>query len=320
MAEVAEILRHRHPDTTALYAKVGSACVADRRTPVARGDDDDEAWPKPQPTTSPASGEHSASRWLKSATAWPSLLSLRDGRARPATSRLISLSDGRNCRPQFQPVTWATRLRIVRQFAEYLSTIDPKTEIPPQGLLPGRYQRKAPYLYDDDEIQNLLRAARSMHSPTGLRAWTYETLLAMLAVTGMRLGEALALDRRDVDLREGVLAIRQTKCRKERLVPVHETTRQALLRYARVRDRVHPHPKSEAFLVSEMGLRLNQYSVREIFVRLSRAIGIRTHLGRFGHGPRLHDLRHRLAVRTLVRWYRAGVDVERRLPILSRRT
>jgi len=90
-----------------------------------------------------------------------------------------------------QPVTWATRLRIVRQFAEYLSTIDPKTEIPPQGLLPGRYQRKAPYLYDDDEIQNLLRAARSMHSPTGLRAWTYETLLAMLAVTGMRLGEAL---------------------------------------------------------------------------------------------------------------------------------
>jgi len=216
-----------------------------------------------------------------------------------------------------QPVTWATRLRIVRQFAEYLSTIDPKTEIPPKGLLPGRYQRKVPYLYVDDEIQRLLRAARSMSSPTGLRAWTYETLLGLLAVTGMRLGEVLALDRRDVDLREGVLAVRQTKCRKQRLVPVHETTREALLRYARVRDRVHPHPKSEAFLVSEAGLRLNQYSVREIFVRLSRAIGIRTHLGRFGHGPRLHDLRHRLAVKTLVRWYRAGVDVECRLPILS---
>jgi integrase len=143
------------------------------------------------------------------------------------------------------------------------------------------------------------------------------TLLGLLAVTGMRLSEALALDRRDVDLREGVLAVRQTKCRKQRLVPVHKTTRVALLRYARVRDRVHPRPKTEAFLVSELGVRLNQYSVREIFVRLSRAIGIRTRLGRFGHGPRLHDLRHRLAVNTLVRWYRSGIDVERRLPILS---
>jgi integrase len=216
-----------------------------------------------------------------------------------------------------QPATWATRLRIVRQFAEYLSTLDPRTEIPPRDLLPGRYQRKTPYRYEDDEIQRLLQAARRMRSPTGLRAWTYETLLGLLAVTGMRLSEVLALDRRDVDLREAVLAIRQTKCRKQRLVPVHETTRVALLRYARARDRVHPRPKTEAFLVSEMGLRLNQYSVREIFVRLSRAIGIRTPIGRFGHGPRLHDLRHRLAVNTLMRWYRSGVDVERRLPILS---
>ncbi len=216
-----------------------------------------------------------------------------------------------------QPARWATRLRIVRQFAEYLSTIDPRTEIPPRGLLSGRYKRKAPYLYKEDEVQRLLQAARRMRSPTGLRAWTYVTLLGLLAVTGMRHGEVLALDRRDVDLREGVLAVRQTKCRKQRLVPVHETTRVALLRYARVRDRVHPHPKTEAFLVSEMGVRLSQCAVREIFVRLSRAIGIRTRHGRFGRGPRLHDLRHRLAVNTLVRWYRSGVDVERRLPILS---
>lgn len=216
-----------------------------------------------------------------------------------------------------QPATWATRLRIVRQFAEYLRTIDPRTEIPARGLLPGQYQRKPPYRYADDEIQRLLQAASTRHSPTGLRASTYVTLLGLLAVTGMRLGETLALDRCDVDLREGVLAVRRTKCRKERLVPVHETTRLALLRYARVRDRIHTRPKTEAVLVSEQGLRLNQCSVREIFVRLSRAIGIRTRLGRFGHGPRLHDLRHRLAVNTLVRWYRSGVDVERRLPILS---
>jgi site-specific recombinase XerD len=216
-----------------------------------------------------------------------------------------------------QPATWATRLRIVRQFAEYLRTIDPRTEIPPRGLLPGKYQRKPPYLYGDAEIQRLLQAAWTMRSPTGLRAWTYVTLLGLLTVTGMRISEALALDQRDVDLREGVLAVRRTKCRKARLVPVHETTRVALLRYGRMRDRVHPHRKTEAFLVSEDGLRLNQCSVREIFVRLSRAIGIRTRLGRFGHGPRLHDLRHRLAVTTLMRWYRSGVDVERRLPVLS---
>jgi integrase/recombinase XerD len=216
-----------------------------------------------------------------------------------------------------QPATWATRLRIVRQFAEYLRTIDPRTEIPPRGLLPGRYQRKPPYLYADAEIRRLLQAAWNMPSPTGLRAWTYSTLLGLLTVTGMRISEVLALDRRDVDLRDGVLAVRRTKCRKARVVPVHETTRVALLRYARVRDRVHPRRKTEAFLVSEDGLRLNHCSVREIFVRLSRAIGIRTRLGRFGHGPRLHDLRHRLAVNTLVRWYRSGVDVERRVPVLS---
>ena len=216
-----------------------------------------------------------------------------------------------------QPATWATRLRIVRQFAEYLRTLDPSTEIPPRGLLPGKYQRKPPYVYDDDEIQRLLQAAWNMPSPTGLRAWTYSTLLGLLTVTGMRISEVLALDRRDVDLREGVLAVRRTKCRKARVVPVHETTRVALLRYARVRDRVHPRRKTEAFLVSEHGLRLNSCSVREIFVRLSRSIGIRTRVGRFGHGPRLHDLRHRLAVNTLVRWYRSGVDVERRLPVLS---
>jgi integrase/recombinase XerD len=156
-----------------------------------------------------------------------------------------------------------------------------------------------------------------MRSPTGLRAWTYSTLLGLLTVTGMRLGETLALDRNDVDLREGILAVRRTKCRKERLVPVHQTTRLALLQYARMRDQVHPCPKTDAFFVAETGVRLHHCSVRENFVRLSRTIGIRTRAGRFGHGPRLHDLRHRLAVTTLMRWYRSGVDVERRLPLLS---
>ncbi|MBN1461581.1 MAG: tyrosine-type recombinase/integrase [Armatimonadetes bacterium] len=219
--------------------------------------------------------------------------------------------------PTASQARWATRLGIVRRFAQYMKTIDRRTEIPPRDLLRGKYRRKQPHLYKDDEILQLLAEARKMRSPTGLRAQTYYTLLALLTVTGMRLGEVLALDRRDVDLRQGVLAVRRTKCRKERLVPLHETTRRALIGYARVRDRVHPRPQTDAFLVTEDGRRLHHCSVRENFVRLSRSIGIRTRAGRFGHGPRLHDLRHRFAITTLIRWYRSGVDVECRLPVLS---
>jgi integrase len=133
----------------------------------------------------------------------------------------------------------------------------------------------------------------------------------------MRHSEALALDRGDVDLDAGILTIRRTKCRKTRLVPVHETTRDQLQRYAHRRDQVHRVPRSDAFLVSERGLRLVQASVQHTFVVVSRQIGLRVPARSHGHGPRLHDLRHRLAVATLVRWYRADVDVDARLPILS---
>lgn len=136
-------------------------------------------------------------------------------------------------------------------------------------------------------------------------------------MTGMRHAEALALDRRDVDLDAGVLTIRRTKCRKTRLVPVHETTCEHLREYARRRDDIHRVPKSDAFLISERGLRLVQASVQHTFVVISRQIGLRVPERSHGHGPRLHDLRHRLAVATLVRWYRGGVDVDARLPILA---
>jgi len=215
------------------------------------------------------------------------------------------------------PCRWARRLSIIRKFAEYLVTIDPKTQVPPRALLPARYRRRPPYQYSDDEIRQLLEEAKGMRSPTGLRAWTYWTLLGLLTATGMRLGETLALNQSDVDLREGVLFVRHTKCRRERLVPVHESTRAALLRYARERDLVHPRPRTDAFLVAESGLRLRHGSVQENFVRLSRSIGIRTRCGRFGRGPRLHDLRHRFAVAAMTEWYRSAIDVDQRLPILS---
>lgn len=211
----------------------------------------------------------------------------------------------------------SARLGMVRRFAEYLHTTDPRTEVPPVDLLPGKVRRPQPYIYSEDELLQLIRAAWALPSPTGLRAWTYATLLGLLAVTGMRHGEALALDRGDVDLDAGVLTIRRSKCRKARLVPVHTTTCEQLERYAHRRDRVHRTPRSDAFLVSERGLRLVQRSVQHTFVVLSRQIGLRPPARCRGHGPRLHDLRHRLAVTTLMRWYRAGVDVDSKLPVLA---
>ena len=150
----------------------------------------------------------------------------------------------------------------------------------------------------------------------GLRARTYSTLFGLLAVTGMRVkSEALALNREDVDWVRGVLIIRGTKFGKSRLVPIHPTTQRALRRYARFRDQIYPKPKTKAFFVSQRGARLGYYGVLATFVRLSREIGLRGPSD--SHGPRMHDLRHRFAVRTLLRWYREGVDVEKHIHKLS---
>ena len=214
-----------------------------------------------------------------------------------------------------QPAHWATRLGIVRRFAQFWRASDPRTEVPPLGLLPHRYRRTHPYIYTDREIQRLLTVARQLPSATGIRPATYATLLGLLAVTGLRISEALALNQEDVGGPEALLTIRRTKFGKSRLVPLHPSSRRALERYARLRDRIYPRPHTDSFFVSERGNRLTQCTVRWTFNRLSRQIGLRGPADR--RGPRLHDFRHRLAVRTLMRWYRAGVDVERHLPELS---
>ena len=215
--------------------------------------------------------------------------------------------------------TWAQRLGDVRRFATWLSATDSQTEVPPQGLLPERYRRRPPYIYSDEELARVVRQAARLPSPMGLRAASYATLFGLLAATGLRLGEALALDRDDVDLRAGILRIRRAKFGKSRFVPVHDSTRRALRRYEKRREALLPHPSSPAFLLSERGMRVTQCSARYNFVVVSRAVGLRapTTEGRHGHGPRLHDMRHRLAVRTLIRWYQEGRNVERELPKLS---
>lgn len=213
------------------------------------------------------------------------------------------------------PAHWARRLGMVRRFAQYCRALDTRTEVPPHGLLPYRYRRQPPYIYNEQEITRLLAAARQLPSVTGLRSCTYATLLGLLAVTGMRLSEALHLDRTDVELTHGHLTIRQTKFGKTRWIPLHPSTRDARYQYARCRDQRWPTPPTPRFFLSERGTPLTVWSVRQTFVTLSHQIGLRGATDR--HGPRLHDLRHTFAVRTLLAWYRTGVNVEQRLPTLT---
>jgi integrase len=135
-----------------------------------------------------------------------------------------------------QRATWARRLGMVRRFAAWLSPVDPRTEVPPRRLINAQRRGKKPHIFTDQEIERLMAEAARLPSPTGLRALTYVTLIGLLAATGLRPGEALALDIPDVDLQNGVLAIRQTKFGKSRFVPAEDSTRSAVARYAEQLD------------------------------------------------------------------------------------
>jgi integrase/recombinase XerD len=219
--------------------------------------------------------------------------------------------------PAVQPSTWAQRLRFVRGFARYRSATDPRTQIPPESLLPFRPQRAQPYFYTDEEIQSLLRAALKLPSSNGeLRPWTYHALFGLLSVSGMRLGEACNLELQDVDLKAAVLTVRGAKFGKSRLLPLHASTCNVLGDYIARRERFWlARPNSPYLFVSNRGNRLDGGEIHRTFYILSRQIGLRGLSD--SHGPRIHDLRHRFAVKTLLHWYRAGEDSERRLPILS---
>lgn len=214
-----------------------------------------------------------------------------------------------------QPAQWANRYSMARLFAEYLSAFDPRTEIPATGLLGHRHHRRPPYFYSDLEVVRLVRAAQGIPSPKGLRAATYSTLFGLIACTGMRLGEAVGLDVDDVDVDQGVLKVRQAKYNKPRLIPLHATTLEKLRQYRHLRDRIFPNSNCPGFLLSEQDTRLSVWAVRRWFIILSRQIGLRRPEDH--RGPRIHDLRHRFVIQTLCKWYRAGEDVEARLPELS---
>lgn len=210
-----------------------------------------------------------------------------------------------------QPVTYSHRLGAVRGFARYLQTIDPATEIPPTGIF-GKQRRYTPYVYSEEEVTRLLHAARRLRPP--LRAATYETLFGLLAASGLRVGEALRLTREDVDLADGLVKIRHTKFDRDRLVPLHPSLTDALVNFTACRDRLSRRARTDTFFVSSVGTALRYNAVHATFVSLLASAGLPTATST---RPRIHDLRHSLAVNTLIGWQRDGLDVASRLPVLS---
>jgi integrase/recombinase XerD len=210
-----------------------------------------------------------------------------------------------------QPIDWAHRLSAARGFARYLATIDPAAEVPPRDALLAHVTRPMPYLWSAGDVRRLLQAARALRPP--LRGATYEALFGLVAASGMRIGEATGLPRADTDLNEGVITITEAKFGRSRLVPLHPSTTNALRAYAARRDELCPEAKTLTFFVSAQGTTLGRRTVNETFERLCIGIGVRTESCR----PRIHDLRHGFAVRTLIDWYRSGIDVDSRMVLLS---
>lgn len=210
--------------------------------------------------------------------------------------------------------TWANRLTAVRIFAQWLHGLDPRHEVPSRGLIPSSNRRPQPYIYSEDEIGRIVAAAADLPSGNGVRGLTYPVLFGLIAVSGLRISEAISLGVEDVDLDAGVIAVRRGKLGKERLVPIDETTRVRLHGYATERDRLLGGPP-KAFFVSDRGAPLTDCSARYNFAAVCQAIGLRApqRFNRHGRGPRIHDLRHTFAVRTMVNWYRADKDPGREM-------
>lgn len=217
--------------------------------------------------------------------------------------------------PSGQGPQWGRRLGVVRVFARHRSASDPRTEVPPDRVFPSAPPRKPPYIFSPEETRQLLRAAGNLYRGSMLRSHTYQTLFGLLAVTGMRSGEARRLHRDDVDLAGAVLTVRESKFGKSRLVPFRPSTVKALRRYAERRDRLNASPGGPQFFLSESGRPVGKQVLLKAF-REARMI-LRPERVRDRRPPRMHDLRHTFAVRTVLRWYRAGLDVESRLPVLS---
>ena len=207
----------------------------------------------------------------------------------------------------------AMRLGAVRGFARYLHEVDPRVEVPAADLLPDKSGRAVPYLYTDAQIGALIEAASTLR--IAHKTATFQTLFGLLVATGMRIGEALALDRSDFDAEAGTLTVRNAKFGKSRELPLHPTTTSALLRYLRRRDRPRPVGATDALLLSSVGTRLWMSDVQTSFRALRARAGILPRSA--ACRPRLHDMRHSFAVNTLLDAYRTDGDPGSRVAALS---
>ena len=214
--------------------------------------------------------------------------------------------------------SWAGRLSAVRVFAAWLQGIDPRTEVPPKSLIPHRVTRPKPYIYSGGEIRRIVLEAARLECPTGLRASTFSTMFGLIAVTGMRIGEALALHDADVDTGAATVLVRHAKKGRDRVVPVTDCTAERLRAHRDTRDRILGRP-AEAFFCGAGGNRLCADTARRSFACIGQRIGLREPQpdGRKGRGPRIHDLRHSLATRTIIDWFRQGHDVDAEMYRLS---
>ena len=215
--------------------------------------------------------------------------------------------------------SWSGRLSHVRIFAGWLQGLEPKTEVPPKDLIPAGGRRPRPYIYTDKEVVAIITEAARLPSMQGLRGSTYATLFGLLAVTGLRISEALGLDDDDVDTNEAVLHIRHAKNGHSRVTPITPCTAERLLAYRPLRDRICGRVDTPAFFLGESGRRIRIAAAEYNFFRVGQAVGLRqkTPTGHRVKGPRLHDLRHTMAVRTLIDWLRSGLDPDYEMYKLS---
>jgi integrase/recombinase XerD len=210
------------------------------------------------------------------------------------------------------PHRWKQRLDAARGFARYLAGSDPAAEVPPAGLLDARPNRHEPYIFTRQEISKLLAAAgqHRWHLP----AVTYPALFGLIASTGMRLSEAIRLDDADTDLDGAMISIRDSKYGKSRRIPIDATVTAALRDYLQRRRALHPAPAAPALFISARGTRLIGHLANAEFRRITAVTGTGANAV---NPPRIHDMRHSFAVRTLAGWYRDGGDVAARMPLLS---
>lgn len=206
------------------------------------------------------------------------------------------------------------RYRVVKNFVDYFAIFDPRTPSLDPYALPRSRAIPPVRILSNEELGRLLDAARTISPRSPIRGQTLHTIIGLLASTGLRSGEVVRLDRDDVDLTHGILRIRRTKFRKDRLVPVHSTTLAVLRRYAKARDRAYPKASSPGFFLSLRKGRLSAPGLNGAFRAVAAKVGLDRGLPR---GVRPHDLRHRFAVARLVTWHRQRVDVQARLPLLA---